>query len=66
MHWSPRLPENDALVSLKVFAFAPQIPKNSLASPQIPQNIGLRININFILMFEINTHSIKIFFEMLQ
>ena len=32
-----RLPANNFLVSLKVFAFAPNIPKNSLASPQIPK-----------------------------
>ena len=40
IHSSPRLPVNNSLVSLKVFAFAPQIPKNSSASPQIPQNIS--------------------------
>ena len=40
MHSSPRLPANNFLVSLKVFAFAPQIPKISSASLQIPKNIS--------------------------
>ena len=40
MHSSPRLPATNFLVSLKVFAFAPQIPKNSSASLQIPKNIS--------------------------
>ena len=40
IHWSHQIPENNFLFSLKLFAFAPQIPKNSSASPQIPKNIS--------------------------
>ena len=45
---APLIPENNALISpdnnflgsLKVFSFAPKIPKNRPASPQIPKNIS--------------------------
>ena len=39
MNCSTQILENNFLCSLKVFPFAPQIPKNSSASPQIPKNI---------------------------
>ena len=60
MHWSPRLPANNVLDSLKVFAFAPQIPKNSSASPQIPKNISQFSLKCIYLSVELKSHTWKL------
>ena len=50
MHWSPKIPENIFLGSLKVFWLAPQSPRSSSASPQIPKIIISQFSIKCIFL----------------